>query len=216
MLIPQDVAEGSSTETIELRSRNARNSGDHRIHSDRAKSSEKVIIEKKMKPGDSLNKIALQYSVSVFDLKRANNIVSEQDIYALPYVKIPVSKLRKELDFEHERGMLRDDNSGRPTAGELADDRPLLGSGDSSDKSVEELFEKTDASIAQVRSNLPSDAIDGAFHFVDASSPDTTFRGLWFILVFVIFIFIFVPLILTFVEEEQTEYHDAKKSSMEN
>lgn len=59
----------------------------------------------------------------VFDLKRANNIVSEQDIYALPYVKIPVSKLRKELDFEHERGMLRSDNSGTPTAGELADDR---------------------------------------------------------------------------------------------
>lgn len=54
--------------------------------------------------------------------------------------------------------------------------RPLLGSGDSSDKSVEELFEKTDASIAQVRSNLLSDATDGAFHFVDASSPDTTFR----------------------------------------
>lgn len=39
-----------------------------------------------------------------------------------------------------------------------------------------------------------------------------SFQGLWFILVFVIFIFIFVPLILTFVEEEQTEYHDVKKS----
>ncbi|VDN26110.1 unnamed protein product [Gongylonema pulchrum] len=326
---------------IELRARNARNNGEHRTRRERTKGAEKVIIERKLKPGDNLNKISLQYSVSISDLKRANNIVSEQDIYALPFIKIPVSRLRVDLDSAQqnendsytgepviiERKLKPGDNlnkislqysvsvsdlkrannivseqdiyalpsikipvsrlrvdldseqqneddscTGEPVPEEFADDRPLLGSGNHSDKSVDELFEKTDATIAQVRnnlpvdtvdgafhfvdasspdttfrglwlvlpllasgnhsdksvdelfektdatiaqvrSNLPVDTVDGAFHFVDASSPDTTFRGLWLVLFFVIFLFIFVPLLLTFVEEEQTEEHVAKKIS---
>ncbi|VDO46193.1 unnamed protein product [Brugia timori] len=87
---------------------------------------------------------------------------------------------------------------------------------DLSDKRVEELFEKTDAYVAQIRDNLSVENTDGAVHFVDARSPDTTFKGLWFIVVFVIFIFIFVPLILTFVEEERKTSHVAKKNFIKN
>uniref|UniRef100_A0A1I8ESA1 LysM domain-containing protein n=1 Tax=Wuchereria bancrofti TaxID=6293 RepID=A0A1I8ESA1_WUCBA len=216
MITPRAV-EGSSTETIELRSRNAnRNNGENRNRWDKTMNGNKIIIEKKLRPGDNLNKIAVQYSVSLSDLKRVNNIVSEQDIYAMPFVKIPVSKLRKELDLEHGSHLLGNDNCGEPLAEEMADDRPLLSSNDLSDKSVEELFEKTDAYVAQIRDNLSVENTDGAVHFVDARSPDTTFKGLWFIVVFVIFIFIFVPLILTFVEEERKTSHVAKKSFMKN
>ncbi|VDN07988.1 unnamed protein product [Thelazia callipaeda] len=179
-MINPHAVEGSSTENIELRVRNAiKNNGENRNRWDKSKSFDKVvIIEKKLKPGDNLNKIAIQYSVSVIlnDLKRANNIVSEQDIYALPFIKIPVSKLRKELDLEHGKILMRQ-NSPDVLPEDLADDRPLLSRSDSSDKSVEELFVKTDAYIAQARNNLPTaSSIDGAVHFVNASSPDTSFK----------------------------------------
>lgn len=49
-----------------------------------------------------------------------------------------------------------------------------MSTNDLSDKSVEELFEKTDAYIAQIRDNLST--TDDAVHFVDARSPDTTFK----------------------------------------
>ncbi|CAG9529846.1 unnamed protein product [Cercopithifilaria johnstoni] len=215
-MINSRAVEGSSTETIELRSRNAnKNNGEGRNRWDKTIIGNKIIVEKKLRPDDNLNKIAVQYSVSLSDLKRANNIVSEQDIYAMPFIKIPVSKLRKELDLEHGSNLLGNDNHSEPTAEELDDDRPLLSNNDLSDKSVEELFEKTDAYIAQIRDNLSTENTDDTVHFVDARSPDTTFKGLWFIVVFVIFIFIFVPLILTFVEERKTS-HVAKKSFMKS
>uniref|UniRef100_A0A915PTE5 LysM domain-containing protein n=1 Tax=Setaria digitata TaxID=48799 RepID=A0A915PTE5_9BILA len=213
MIIPHSAEGSSSTEAVELRARNAnRNNGESRNRWDKARNIDKVIVEKKLKPGDNLNKIAIQYSVSLSDLKRVNNIVSEQDIYALPFIKIPVSKLRKELDLEHEKNLLGDGSFGEPTAEEMADNRPLLSSNDLSDKSVEELFEKTDAYIAQVRDNLSAENTNDTIHFVDASSPESTSKGLWFIVVFVIFMFITVPLLLTFVEEERRKPNVAKKS----
>ncbi|VDK77084.1 unnamed protein product [Litomosoides sigmodontis] len=214
-MISSHVVEGSSTETIELRSRNAnKNNGENRNRWDKATNGNKVIVERKLRPGDNLNKIAVQYSISLSDLKRVNNIVSEQDIYAMPFIKIPVSKLRKELDLEHGSNLLGNDSE--PTAEDLADDRPLLSNNDLSDKSVEELFEKTDAYIAQIRDNLSTENTHDTVHFVDARSPDTTFKGLWFVVMFVIFIFIFVPLILTFMEEERKTSHIAKKSYMKS
>ncbi|MCP9260894.1 Tyrosine-protein kinase [Dirofilaria immitis] len=210
------AVEGSSTKTIELRSRNTnRNNGENRNRWDKTGNINKIIVEKKLKPGDNLNKIAVQYSVSLSDLKRINNIVSEQDIYALPFIKIPMSKLRKELDLEYGNNLRDYDKLGESVAEEMADDRPLLSNNDLSDKSVEELFEKTDAYIAQIRDNLPAENTDDTIHFVDARSPDATFKGVWFFVIFVISIFIFVPLIVTFMEEEQRGwYHVAKKSSM--
>lgn len=46
----------------------------------------------------------------VSELKRANNIVTDQELFAKATVKIPVSKLRKDLDYEHERALLRSDS----------------------------------------------------------------------------------------------------------
>lgn len=51
--------------------------------------------------------------------------------------------------------------------------RPLLDGDTGIDRSVEELFEKADASLAQVREAIPiTPGVEGAFHFVDARSPD--------------------------------------------
>ncbi|VDD92577.1 unnamed protein product, partial [Enterobius vermicularis] len=132
----------------------------------------------KVKPGDSLNKIALQFSVPVSEIKRANGIVGDQEIFALPSVKIPISRLRKELDLEHERELLKNDS-------------PVTES---------DLFKKADESVSQVRDNLPNQSgLEGAFHFVDAGSPDSAHK----VIVLVLTLFILIPLLLTYFEEHQ-------------
>ena len=55
--------------------------------------------------------------------------------------------------------------------------RLLPGRGDRTYRSVEALFKETDASVSQVRDNLPGTALaDGAFHFVDAGSPENSHK----------------------------------------
>ena len=171
----------------------------------------RVIIDRKIEPGDTLNKIALQYSVPVSfgwtcffsicinsyfqvpDLKRANNIVNDQEIHALPIVKIPVSRffadrLEAEMNANVQVEAFRHHHASKSAAPASSDDRrPLLEEDDEdSDElnrraKVGALLERTDANVAQVRGNLPSPGLEGgAFHFVDATSPDTTMRSEFF------------------------------------
>jgi len=47
-------------------------------------------VEAEVQPGDTLTKISLKYNIPVAELKRVNNILSEQQFYALKRIKIPV------------------------------------------------------------------------------------------------------------------------------
>ncbi|TRZ23669.1 hypothetical protein HGM15179_003468 [Zosterops borbonicus] len=49
-----------------------------------------VLLERELTQEDSLNKLALQYGCKVADIKRVNNFIREQDLYALKSIKIPV------------------------------------------------------------------------------------------------------------------------------
>ncbi|XP_036909630.1 lysM and putative peptidoglycan-binding domain-containing protein 4 [Sturnira hondurensis] len=49
-----------------------------------------VLLQRELAQEDSLNKLALQYGCKVADIKKANNFIGEQDLYALKSVKIPV------------------------------------------------------------------------------------------------------------------------------
>ncbi|KAH7714249.1 LysM domain-containing protein [Aphelenchoides avenae] len=183
----------------------------------------RVFVEHKVRPGDTVNKLALQYHVQVAEVKRANNLVADQDLFALPAVRIPVSRLQKDiLDAHlaiddqvapHRTTVLAHHHAaaaaahGGPTPN-TGDRTPLLydEDGDSVDEAkeaIEELLVKADATVAQVRGNLPSPGLEGgAFHFVDATSPDNTSKGVWILVVGVIFMFVVVPLLLTLLEEK--------------
>ncbi|XP_044048075.1 lysM and putative peptidoglycan-binding domain-containing protein 4 isoform X2 [Siniperca chuatsi] len=50
------------------------------------------LLERQVLDGDNLNKLALQYGCKVADIKRVNNLMQEQDLFALKYIKIPVKK----------------------------------------------------------------------------------------------------------------------------
>ncbi|XP_062945769.1 lysM and putative peptidoglycan-binding domain-containing protein 4 isoform X1 [Cynocephalus volans] len=49
-----------------------------------------VLLQRELAQGDSLNKLALQYGCKVADIKKVNNFIREQDLYALKSIKIPV------------------------------------------------------------------------------------------------------------------------------
>ncbi|NXP04324.1 LYSM3 protein, partial [Thinocorus orbignyianus] len=51
-----------------------------------------VLLARDIREGDTLNAIALQYCCSVADIKRVNNLINDQDFFALRSVKIPVKK----------------------------------------------------------------------------------------------------------------------------
>lgn len=50
------------------------------------------LLEREVLNGDNLNKLALQYGCKVADIKRVNNLMQEQDLFALKSIKIPVQK----------------------------------------------------------------------------------------------------------------------------
>jgi LysM repeat protein len=218
------------TDVIELRSRGrnqgfGNSSGGNVQRNDNSSPTwlgSRVLIDREIKPGDTLNGLSLQYSVQVSDLKRANQIVNDQEIHALPHIKIPVSRFfadRLEAESGNQVEPYRHHVS--KSAAQLTNDdrRPLLETDDDeSDENnrrakVGALLERTDANVAQVRENLPSTGIEGGFHFVDASSPDTTMRNIWLLIFAVLFIFVFLPLMLTLLEEkseieaEQKHHH---------
>ncbi|EYC13470.1 hypothetical protein Y032_0043g729 [Ancylostoma ceylanicum] len=82
---------------IAMRSRVGRTSSDLDRRKEQSSYKDTVIIERKVKAGDTLNKIAIQYSVNVSDIKRVNNLVTDQDFVALTVVKIPISRMRHAL-----------------------------------------------------------------------------------------------------------------------
>lgn len=81
---------GSSEEEFsmtELRPR-TRESGSQ----ERERTGDLLLLERDVAHGDNLNKLALQYGCKVADIKRVNNLIQEQDLYALKSIKIPVKK----------------------------------------------------------------------------------------------------------------------------
>lgn len=50
------------------------------------------LLEREVLDGDNLNKLALRYGCKVADIKRVNNLIQEQDLFALKSIKIPVQK----------------------------------------------------------------------------------------------------------------------------
>ncbi|XP_023129500.2 lysM and putative peptidoglycan-binding domain-containing protein 3 [Amphiprion ocellaris] len=70
-----------------------------------------IYLTRDIQEGDTLNSIALQYHCSVADIKRANNLLTEQDFFALRSVKIPVRRFSV-LTETHTTGPLK---SASPT-----------------------------------------------------------------------------------------------------
>ncbi|GAB0194228.1 lysM and putative peptidoglycan-binding domain-containing protein 4 [Grus japonensis] len=83
-----DSEESSEEElnVMELRPRGK----EQRCSASRDRVGDVVLLERVITEDDNLNKLALQYGCKVADIKRVNNFIREQDLYALKSIKIPV------------------------------------------------------------------------------------------------------------------------------
>ncbi|KAM9810424.1 lysM and putative peptidoglycan-binding domain-containing protein 3 [Neosynchiropus ocellatus] len=90
------------SESYELRSRGRER---QRRSTSRERMDDIIFLTRDIQEGDTLNSISLHYHCSVADLKRANNLLTEQDFFALRAVKIPVKRFSV-LTETHNAGPL--------------------------------------------------------------------------------------------------------------
>ncbi|XP_076853822.1 lysM and putative peptidoglycan-binding domain-containing protein 3 [Brachyhypopomus gauderio] len=144
-------------ESYELRSR-----GRERLRRSvsRERMDDIVYVMRDIKEGDTLISISLQYFCTVADIKRANNLLTEQDFFALRSIKIPVRRFSSFTETHstasHKTGSPGGFRRvpGNPSSGASADSSP---SSSSSADSVEFFLQEKDKDIELlVKSSNPS------------------------------------------------------------
>ncbi|XP_010160018.1 PREDICTED: lysM and putative peptidoglycan-binding domain-containing protein 4 [Eurypyga helias] len=83
-------SEESSEEELNVMELRPRGKEQQRCSTSRDRVGDVVLLEREITEDDNLNKLALQYGCKVADIKRINNFIREQDLYALKSIKIPV------------------------------------------------------------------------------------------------------------------------------
>ncbi|NXO03952.1 LYSM4 protein, partial [Rhinopomastus cyanomelas] len=86
----QSDSEESSEEELNVMELRPRGKEQQRCSTSRDRVGDVVLLEREITEDDNLNKLALQYGCKVADIKRVNNFIREQDLYALKSIKIPV------------------------------------------------------------------------------------------------------------------------------
>ncbi|XP_042331923.1 lysM and putative peptidoglycan-binding domain-containing protein 4 [Sceloporus undulatus] len=86
----QSDSDESSEEELDVMELRARGKELQQRNASREKVGDVVLLEREVRKDDNLNKLALQYGCKVADIKRINNFIREQDLYALKSIKIPV------------------------------------------------------------------------------------------------------------------------------
>ncbi|XP_046373576.1 lysM and putative peptidoglycan-binding domain-containing protein 3-like [Haliotis rufescens] len=86
--VVQDEEEEYELEMSEIRSRRGMSQPSREMVTE----SEPSFFDKELSEGDTLQKIALQYSCPVSELKRINNLIRDQDFYALRKIKVPIRR----------------------------------------------------------------------------------------------------------------------------
>lgn len=78
-------------DVVEFEMENIRSRKAQRNH-ELPKESGSLFVERKIAEGDTLQSLSLLYGCPVSELKRVNNLIRDQEFYALTSVKIPVKK----------------------------------------------------------------------------------------------------------------------------
>ncbi|NXC26244.1 LYSM4 protein, partial [Campylorhamphus procurvoides] len=119
-------SEESSEEELNVMELRPRGKEQQRGSSSRGRLGDVVLLERELTEGDNLNKLALQYGCKVADIKRVNNFMREQDLYALKSIKIPV---RPHGLLTESRGELRPLPPAPPRPGLTRVELPEPGTG---------------------------------------------------------------------------------------
>lgn len=146
----EDSEDSSEEESHQValrpRGKEGQKKGAHHPH--RPGAGDVVLLQRELTQGDSLNKLALQYGCKVADIKKVNNFIREQDLYALKSIKIPVknhgilTETHKEL-----RPLLNSSSETRVTFEEQPDPDRAAVNASASPSSLTDFFKGIDQSI---------------------------------------------------------------------
>ncbi|KAJ8414917.1 hypothetical protein AAFF_G00024400 [Aldrovandia affinis] len=123
-----------------------------------------IYVVRDIKEGDTLNGISLQYFCPVADIKRANNLLTEQDFFALRSIKIPVRRFSVLAESHRAAGFQQGIPETQPSGGASAAEPSCSSSTDSAgsflqekDRDIELLVKSADPSkggLSEVVSSL--------------------------------------------------------------
>ncbi|EHB06616.1 LysM and putative peptidoglycan-binding domain-containing protein 3 [Heterocephalus glaber] len=141
-----DILE-EDAEVYELRSR-----GKERVRrsTSRDRLDDIILLTKDIQEGDTLNAVALQYCCTVADIKRVNNLISDQDFFALRAIKIPVKKFSSLTESLYAP---KGRQASRPSAVQYApEQQEILPANDclSSNESAGSFLKEVDRDIEQI------------------------------------------------------------------
>ncbi|XP_041967168.1 lysM and putative peptidoglycan-binding domain-containing protein 4 [Alosa sapidissima] len=119
---------GGSSEDDEFNVMELRPRGRDSEERERERVGELLLLERDISQGDNLNKLALQYGCKVADIKRVNNLIQDQDLYALKSIKIPVKKHSILTETNSELREPEPEPSTQSTASAVSCETPTEGS----------------------------------------------------------------------------------------
>uniref|UniRef100_A0A8C3L6M6 LysM and putative peptidoglycan-binding domain-containing protein 4 n=1 Tax=Chrysolophus pictus TaxID=9089 RepID=A0A8C3L6M6_CHRPC len=140
-------SEESSEEELNVMELRPRGREQQRCSTARDRAGDVLLLEREITEDDSLNKLALQYGCKVADIKRVNNFIREQDLYALKSIKIPVKTHGLLTESSKE---LRPLPAARSQSGVVLVDVPepgAGGSGSAESRQLVDYFKGIDESI---------------------------------------------------------------------
>ncbi|KAM3927172.1 lysM and putative peptidoglycan-binding domain-containing protein 4 [Leptodactylus fuscus] len=150
--------ESSSEEEFDVMELRARGGELHRQNASREKVGDIIFLDHAITENDNLNKLALRYGCKVADIKRINNFLTEQDMYALKTIKIPV-KVHGILTEQHEEPHVHNGRSAHSVdvvieSGDEASVTPT------ENQDITRYFRKIDQNLEAAAQNQFSESLD--------------------------------------------------------
>ncbi|XP_071795341.1 lysM and putative peptidoglycan-binding domain-containing protein 3-like [Asterias amurensis] len=121
---------------------------------DQRKEAEPIFIEREIESGDSLQIFSLQYGCPVSELKRCNNLMNDQDFFALRRIKIPVKQHGLLTETEEERRRRPNATQEAKSTGNNLTNGFLSGDDDFESDDEEDQFVRTISIRDSMRDNI--------------------------------------------------------------
>ncbi|EDV26493.1 LysM and putative peptidoglycan-binding domain-containing protein 4 [Trichoplax sp. H2] len=109
------------------------------------------VIQRQIRPEDSLRSFALQYGCTVADLKKINNLYTDAGFYALKTIKIPIKKYGVLAEAEEETQLKLNRSAGTEAEPGTSETDDIEGDLANPDEKAEKFFKEKDIEVEKLK-----------------------------------------------------------------